>query len=195
MPRHRPTPPPLDPRDRSLWEKVAEQAKPLRRSRPAAAEPPPKPDLPQRRTKLTPEPAAKTAPVSTAAPPPLGAIDRRLTQRLGRGLRKVDARIDLHGMRQGEAREVLYAFLARSRAKGLSLVLVITGKGSATGREEAGFMPDRDIGILRQAVPQWLALPRFRPFVVGFTPAHRRHGGEGALYVQIRRAVRSPLIG
>ena len=187
MSRRRPTMPPLDPRDRGLWEKVAESAKPLRRNPPARAEMPPEPELPQGRKKPGHEPPRKKAPVIAANPPPLSAIDRRLTQRLGRGLRKVEARIDLHGMRQGEAQEALHAFLTRAQASGLGLVLVITGKGSVSMRGEAGFMPDRDVGILRRALPNWLALPRFRSLVVGFAPAHRRHGGEGAVYVQIRR--------
>ena len=190
MPRRRPTPPPLDPDDRMLWERVAEQAKPLRRKAPVAAEVPREPEAPRAARKKRPVQPRKAEPAVTAKPPPPGAIDRRLTQRLGRGLRPVEARIDLHGMRQGEAQEALYDFLARSQAHGFGLVLAITGKGSVSAREEAGFMPDRNIGILRRALPQWLALPRFRPLVVGFAPAHRRHGGEGAVYVQIRRAAK-----
>jgi DNA-nicking Smr family endonuclease len=193
MPRRRPTAPPLDPRDRMLWEKVAEQAKPLRRHPQASAEIQPQPEAPRGTKRQTPAPPRKAEPAVAPNPPPPGAIDRRLTQRLGRGLRPVEARIDLHGMRQGEAQEALYDFLARSQARGFGLVLAITGKGSVTAREEAGFMPDRDIGILRRALPQWLGLPRFRPLVVGFTPAHRRHGGEGAVYVQIRRAAKSKI--
>jgi len=37
-------------------------------------------------------------------------------------------------------------------------------------------------------VPLWLRLPEFRPYVVGFEEAHTGHGGEGALYVRVRRA-------
>jgi len=36
-------------------------------------------------------------------------------------------------------------------------------------------------------VPQWLSLPEFRDYVVGFEDAHIAHGGEGALYVRVRR--------
>jgi DNA-nicking Smr family endonuclease len=192
MPRRRQTAPPLDPSDRMLWEKVIEQAKPLRRRPPASAEVRPQPEARAAR-KQSPAPQRKSEHAVAAKSPPLGAIDRRLTQRLGRGLRPVEARIDLHGMRQGEAQEALYDFLARAQARGFGLVLAITGKGSVSAREEAGFMPDGDIGILRRALPQWLALPRFRPLVVGFAPAHRRHGGEGAVYVQIRRPAKSKL--
>lgn len=189
MPRRHPTAPPLDPRDRMLWEKVTRSAKPLRAGQTAPAESPPEREAPQRPKKPRPAPPRKAEPAA-AKPPPLGAIDHRTTRRLGRGLRQVEARIDLHGMRQNEAQDALYGFLARAQARGLGLVLVITGKGSVSAREGAGFMPDRDIGILRQALPRWLALPRFRPLVVGLAPAHRRHGGEGAVYLQIRRAAR-----
>ena len=58
-------------------------------------------------------------------------------------------------------------------------MLVITGKGVAG---------DAERGVLRRQVPQWLALPEFRTLVVGFEEAHIGHGGEGALYVRIRRA-------
>jgi DNA-nicking Smr family endonuclease len=58
--------------------------------------------------------------------------------------------------------------------------LVITGKGSADaygGR-----------GVLKRQVPMWLRLPEFRGYVVGFEQAGITHGGEGALYVRLRRA-------
>jgi DNA-nicking Smr family endonuclease len=43
-------------------------------------------------------------------------------------------------------------------------------------------------GVLRRQVPQWLSQPEFRALVVGFEEAHIGHGGEGALYLRIRRA-------
>lgn len=56
---------------------------------------------------------------------------------------------------------------------------MITGKG-ASG--------DSERGVLRRQVPHWLGLPEFRAYVVGFDQAHLGHGGEGALYVRVRRA-------
>jgi len=41
--------------------------------------------------------------------------------------------------------------------------------------------------VLRDAVPHWLAEPKFAALVVSFSPAPRRFGGEGALYVRLRR--------
>jgi DNA-nicking Smr family endonuclease len=36
-------------------------------------------------------------------------------------------------------------------------------------------------------VPRWLSEPEFSQWVVSFAPASKRHGGEGALYVRLRR--------
>ena len=67
----------------------------------------------------------------------------------------IDARVDLHGMTQGEAHGLLLSFLHRAHAGGLRYVLVITGKGASFGSE----------GVLKRAVPAWLSTPPFRPLV------------------------------
>ncbi len=113
--------------------------------------------------------------------PPLVSLGRRERTRLARGRQEIDARLDLHGMTQLRAYRVLADFLRRAHAEGLSFVLIITGKGK-TGERES------ERGVLRRQVPQWLGLPEFRPLVVGFEQANIGHGGEGALYVRIRRA-------
>lgn len=123
-----------------------------------------------------------------------GSIDAKAVRRLGSGRLTVDARIDLHGMRQSEAHSALRGFLWRSSGKGHRLVLVITGKGGRRGTQgaafdEAGWIGEAssEPGVLRRQVPLWLREPEFAALVVGFTTAHIRHGGEGALYVQLRR--------
>jgi DNA-nicking Smr family endonuclease len=113
---------------------------------------------------------------------PLAPLGRRLLQRVARGNEPLDARIDLHGLTQEAAHHALHRFLRRAQADGAKLVLVITGKGVRAQT----FGEDR--GVLRRLVPQWLRLPEFRSVVVGFELAHASHGGEGALYVRIRRA-------
>jgi DNA-nicking Smr family endonuclease len=80
-------------------------------------------------------------------------------------------------MTQGEAHVALVHFLHRAQRHGARFVLVITGKGTRAG----------DRGVLRRQVPLWLGLPEFRDAVVGFEEAHAAHGGEGALYVRLRR--------
>jgi DNA-nicking Smr family endonuclease len=123
----------------------------------------------------------------------LDSIDRRRARKLAAGRAEIEARLDLHGMRQSEAHVALRAFLFACHAKGLRNVLVITGKGSALDGDatsHAHSWGQRDRGILKRSVPRWLAEPELRPIVVGYTAAHSRHGGEGALYLQLRRRER-----
>ncbi|MGH6987855.1 MAG: Smr/MutS family protein [Caulobacteraceae bacterium] len=119
---------------------------------------------------------AKTGPTFSAeilAPPPLEPTRLR---RLARRRHPVGLAIDLHGLSSEEAREVLGRFLSESQAMGRRHVLVITGKGLRGG------------GILRRLAPEWLAAPALRSIVAGVAEAHRRHGGQGALYVALKRA-------
>jgi DNA-nicking Smr family endonuclease len=110
----------------------------------------------------------------------LAPIGRRDKARLARGRHDIDARIDLHGMTQARAHRALLAFLHRAHGDGATFVLVITGKGRLGGDA-------RETGVLRRQVPHWLELPEFRAIVVGYEQAHIAHGGEGALYVRVRR--------
>jgi DNA-nicking Smr family endonuclease len=114
---------------------------------------------------------------------PVVGLDRRQKQRLARGTETIDGRIDLHGRTQSEAHTVLLGFLRRAQAEGARYVLVITGKGKPN---DAGFSDGR--GVLRRQVPLWLRLPEFRLLVLAVEDAHAAHGGEGALYVRLRRA-------
>jgi DNA-nicking Smr family endonuclease len=111
--------------------------------------------------------------------PPLAPLGRRLKKRVGRGKETIDGRLDLHGLTQSQAHAALLHFLRSASARGTRLVLVITGKGARAGQGERG--------VLKRAVPQWLSLPEFRAFVIGYEEAQVAHGGEGALYIRIRR--------
>ena len=139
------------------------------------------------------QPPPPSAPARTGATqkrnPPLPELEPRATRRIARGRDEIEARVDLHGMRQEEAHRALRGFVLRCHADGLRTVLVITGKGAP--REAAQDAPfelfeSRDRGVLRRNVPRWLAEPELRGIVAGHTTAHKRHGGEGALYVRLR---------
>jgi DNA-nicking Smr family endonuclease len=173
----------LSEEERALWESVAKQVKPLRK-RPrilkAAASPAPEPGVAPRPASPKPTAPPRIVPASRPEPPPLAPIGRRERSQLSRGRREIDGRIDLHGMTQIRAHRVLLTFLQRAHHDGLTFVLVITGKGKVGGAES-------ERGVLRRQVPQWLSLPEFRTLVVGFEEAHIGHGGEGALYVRVRR--------
>lgn len=169
----------------ALWAKVAETVAPLPGRRvivPAAPELPKEP---------APAPKAETAPAALsvkAAPAPsltpLAPLEAKFRRRLVRGVVEIDARIDLHGLRQEEAQRRLVAFLQGAQSRGYKLVLVITGKGAPGADAYA------ERGVLKRAVPMWLSSPAARAVVVGFETAGPTHGGTGALYVRIRKSGR-----
>jgi DNA-nicking Smr family endonuclease len=187
---------PLRDDERKLWAEVARSIKPLkprrlilaapedaRKTPPAAgarvaAANPPAPPLPPK----TPTPSPSSPP-SPPSPPPLAPLGRRMRQRIGRGAEPIARRLDLHGMTQHEAHHALSRFLFAAQADDARLVLVITGKGA---RADGDAYVER--GVLRRLVPQWLRMAEFRGVVMGFEAAGVGHGGEGALYVRLRRA-------
>jgi DNA-nicking Smr family endonuclease len=153
----------------------------MRGVKPLAERPEPMPE---------PKPILELPATSRAAPlqplPPhlrldrLAGIDRATAERLKRGRRRIEARLDLHGMTQDEAHGALLGFIRNSRAVGRRCVLVITGRGSFGG------------GVLRAAVPRWFEEAEFRPHLLATAPAQPRDGGAGALYVMLRRSNTEP---
>ena len=117
--------------------------------------------------------------------PALAVFDEKERRRLGRSPDLIDARLDLHGFRQREAHAALRAFLLSCSVRGHRHVLIITGKGAVADRQQDFFGEER--GVLRRLVPQWLGDPELRGIVVSYTASHIRHGGEGALYVRLRK--------
>lgn len=186
----------LSPEDRRLWEQVARSATPMP-GRETAVGPPPPPDPPAPpeppRPKTVEKSAAPARPPSwslakSARGPAPEPLDRRLLRKVSRGHVSVDATIDLHGLTQAQAESRLFAFLRRCHERDLRLVLVITGKGGRRAQTSGwSVMEGPEPGVLKRAVPLWLAEPRYRDMVVGFGPAARQHGGMGALYVRLRR--------
>ena len=168
---------PLRDDERDLWGAFSKAVKPLKK-RLAAKPQPSKADAARGSApaKRAPKKAAvvAAAPVLPApkGPPPLATLGRREKAKVARGKVEIGGRLDLHGHTQAEAHSALIAFLHRSAARDKRTVLIITGKS----------------GVLRRQVPHWLALPDLRELVVGFESAAIQHGGEGALYVRLRRA-------
>lgn len=166
--------------DRALWDAVAKTVEPLGRGTDAAAADAAPPPLVKR--KSTPSASAPRPETRKTEPPRLAPLDRRLKARIGKGSVAIDARVDLHGLTQATAHHRLRRFLAESQSAGAKVVLVITGKGRPADESSIG----GERGVLRRLVPILLASAELRSLVVGFEPAGRSHGGEGALYVRIR---------
>lgn len=169
--------------DLELWQGVLRSVKPMRRRvMPAETGEVALKEPPSRKPAARPlSPAAiPVKPAPSKGPPAIAPIEKRLKQKLARGGKTIDARLDLHGHSQAEAHDALFRFLRRTQSRGGRVALVITGKG---GRDSGGLGG----GVLRRSVPMWLALPEFRALVIGFDAAAPAHGGDGALYVRIRR--------
>jgi DNA-nicking Smr family endonuclease len=176
----------VTPEERALWHHVVRDAQPLRPSTsPDAAELPSA--KPPAKTPATPAAVSAKPPYPVIAPPPRPAasrrlvasgpvdLDRRTWLKLRRGLHPIDARLDLHGLTQAEAHARLAGFLASAQQRGNRCVLVITGRGLRHG------------GTLRAMTPRWLDEAPNRARVLAYAEAQLRHGGEGALYVLVRR--------
>ena len=189
----------------ALWAHVTRNDEPLAAPRPAfldaaraekAGSSPSNLPLNGAKTTAAPKPVqdARPFPPSNPAPqpPPHAPFDPRLSKRIARGRHAIDARLDLHGLRQHDAYVALRRFLSRCQAGGLRHVLVITGKGGSASEEPGDFWQGQERGVLRRLVPQWLAEPSFRLHVVSFTESAAKHGGSGALYVTIRKGPRHP---
>src|SRR5690606_34618771 len=155
---------------------VAKSARPLKGRKPVEEETP-KPSPAEK----TPGAAVMARPAAPAEQPKrqhvAHVLDRPTLDKLARGRLPIEGRVDLHGMTQSEAHALLLSFLQRAHAGGVRYVLVITGKGFSSGGD----------GILRRQVPAWLSTPAFRALVSSHDLAARNHGGEGALYVRLRR--------
>lgn len=182
-------PPEVSADDKRIWARVTGTVKPPRtrkaaRVTPGAAEgppvvlvattAPPRPKAP--RPAPTPPRPQPTAPV--VARRPVSAPDElepRRQRRLSRERDPIEATIDLHGFGRFDAEDQLRAFLGGCQARGMRAVLVITGQGRRGG------------GVIRASVHEWLHAPALRGVVSGFSTAHRRHGGDGAFYVTLKR--------
>jgi DNA-nicking Smr family endonuclease len=159
--------------ERALWRETMRGVTPLR---PILSEvgppeeiiaPPPARESKSRRVPATGQPALSPARASKT----IDALDRRTAMRLKRGTLPIEAKLDLHGMTQTEAHDALTRFIARAQKHGSRAVLVVTGKS----------------GVLHGAVPRWLAEGDNRARILALRRAHAQHGGEGALYLMLRR--------
>lgn len=187
-------PPDLTTEDRRIWARVSGSVTPPKTRKAARVTPgailpdePLKPEIikaprppilgkPKVSTKIrnvAPAAPAKAPPAVPRAVPE--ELEPRRQRRLSRERDPIEASIDLHGFGRFEAEDQLRAFLMQSHARGLRAVLVVTGQGRRGG------------GVIRASIHEWLQGHALRGVVSGFATAHRRHGGDGAIYVTLKR--------
>ena len=175
--------PPSD-KESDLWRAVTADVKPIAgKAAPPAREPAKPEDKPAARKAAKPIVRPRRA-----APPPrptqpalehgtAAGVDRRSLERLRRGQMEIEAELDLHGHTQITAYRALTAFIEGHAGAGRRCVIVVTGKGAT---RDGG-------GVLKSAVPGWLNEPELREHILAFCHARPNDGGDGALYVLLRR--------
>jgi DNA-nicking Smr family endonuclease len=174
--------------DNELWAEVTSTVEPLRKrsairssapvAKKAHAAAKPQPASPPAAIRVAPQPL-RPDPRDPGGKP----IEPGLRRKLVRERERIDATIDLHGMRQADAEIALRGFIRAAAGRGDRNVLVITGKGLRSATTNRYETP----GVLRQAVPRWLGGRDLAPLIGGWSHASREHGGEGALYVRLKR--------
>ncbi|HEY4199413.1 MAG TPA: Smr/MutS family protein [Devosiaceae bacterium] len=183
-------------RDWHLWADVKRTVTPLRPEpeEPLSGEPLPLPPVEaphvsmprQFRVGEAAAPKPPKSPYRPKAPWESGhPIEPKLRRKLMRGQMALDATIDLHGMRQGEARAALIRFIHARINRGDRTVLVITGKGLKKLDDRATTIIER--GVLRSMLPLWLSEADLAPLIAGWDVSAQSHGGEGAYYVRLKR--------
>lgn len=105
----------------------------------------------------------------------VSGLDGGRAKKFKRGQMEIDGKLDLHGMTQDEAFAALVDFIPSARAAGKRCVLIVTGKGKM-GQ-----------GVLKENLPGWLNQPQNRPHILSFSPAQVQHGGDGAMYVLLKK--------
>lgn len=181
-------------KDWHLWTEVTRTVSPLHPERlkkeASEALTPPGPAGPVE-TPVKPRVNGHTAPPPLTLPrvamhAPEKPIEPKLNRKLRRGHIPIDATVDLHGLRQDEAHAALRRFITARHARGDRTVLVVTGKGL----KKTGWGQIEQKGVLRYMLPLWLSEKTLSPLVAGWQEAAREHGGEGAVYVRLKRQTR-----
>ncbi|QDH35968.1 Smr/MutS family protein [Porphyrobacter sp. YT40] len=181
--------------EQAAWAHLASSVKPLPgRKRPAPpapikappAEPAkPAPAPPGKFVKpAKPAPRAPAAKPSPAAPPPPApGLDSHWDRRMKAGRLDPDLTLDLHGHTLDTAYDRIMTALDQARAMQARVVLVVAG------RERPVDPADRMVrrGAIRAKLLDWLAASRHADAISAVRRAHIRHGGEGALYLILKR--------
>ena len=181
----------------ALWERLAATVEPLPgKRRPAPSASPPQPARPVQEKAAKAPPAPKAA-KGRAVPPPKAmarpapapvpldrqGLDTGWDRKLARGTAAPDFTLDLHGASLEMAYTRLDHGLMQAKAMGARVVLVVTGKPRGLAAADRG----ERRGAIRAKILDWLAAGSHASDIAAIRTAHRRHGGEGALYLVLRR--------
>lgn len=135
---------------------------------------------------------APARPAPAPPPPPrrtdtANTLDGSWDKRIAKGGVIPDLTIDLHGHTLASAHAVLDTGIDRAVRSGARVVLLVTGRPPRAESERPHAR-----GAIRAAVGDWIAASRHADAIAAIRGAHPRHGGQGALYLVLRRAREVP---
>ncbi len=193
------TPRGLSPEEKALWQRVASTVKPLHPAPPRAGEgdqpkagggaraaltpPPPKNQPKALKGRVPPPLPPKAVPVPKQVLPERHGLDSSWERKLKGARIDPDFTLDLHGHTLDAAHVRLDRGLAQAKAMGARLVLVVTGKPRPVEHADRG----ERRGAIRAKILDWLAAGPHGADIAAVRAAHRRHGGDGAVYIVLRR--------
>ncbi|MFZ9394460.1 MAG: Smr/MutS family protein [Erythrobacter sp.] len=129
-------------------------------------------------------PAARPGIAARVPPPPGPGLDSHWDRRFKAGIVQPDFTLDLHGHTLDTAYDRLIAGLDQARAMDARVVLLIAGRSRPVDPADRA----ERRGAIRAKLLDWLAASRHAAAISAVRKAHIRHGGEGALYVVLKRA-------
>lgn len=179
--------------EKAVWAQVARTVKPLVAPRKLVApEPVPAPVIPALVVPLVPARKVKgrippPLPPKAPVPPPRAEVpvnlDGSWEKRISKGTLLPDFSLDLHGSNLDQAYMRLMHGLVQAKAMGARVVLIVTGKPRPVDAADRGSAR----GAIRAKIVDWLAASEHAPDIVAIRGAHRRHGGQGAIYVVLKK--------
>ena len=177
----------LSSEEEALWSALARTVRPIRPSARPVASPtttslPIEPPIKTRLTK-TPARTPKAPPPAPPARTPAAVLDTGWERRIRSGNIIPDTSIDLHGHTLSTAHARLNQAISTALSRDARVLLVVTGKppkNAAT--EDKGRR-----GAIRGEIGHWLETSPYADRIASVRVAHPRHGGEGALYLILRR--------
>lgn len=110
-------------------------------------------------------------------------IDNNTAKKFKREEFRIEATLDLHGSTENNAYDLVFDFVRKAYIQDKRCILIITGKGYR--KEEEDIFISK--GILKERVPQWLNSAELRPLILSYMHPSAKNGGEGALYILLRR--------
>lgn len=105
----------------------------------------------------------------------INIIDQNIIKKIKKSHMPIDYTIDLHGLTQIQARNLLVDAVTKCFAKSYRVILIITGKGQ------------NDEGILKKKFPEWINEHDIKPMIAGFSLSSQIHGGNGAYYLLLKK--------